>query len=37
MQYSFTPQHSESLALFFELAASLSLIDAVRPVLYYNE
>jgi chorismate dehydratase len=37
MQYSFTPQHGESLALFFELAASLSLIDAVRPVLYYNE
>ena len=37
MQYSFTPQHGESLALFFELAASLSLIDAVRPVLYYSE
>jgi chorismate dehydratase len=37
MQYSFTPQHGESLDLFFELSASISLIDTVRPVQYYNE
>jgi chorismate dehydratase len=37
MQYSFSPQHGESLALFFELAASLSLIETVRPILYYSE
>ena len=37
MQYSFTKQHGESLDLFFELAASCSLIDTVRPVRYYSE
>ncbi len=37
MQYSFTTQHGESLALFFELAASMSLIESMRPVLYYGE
>ena len=37
MQYAFTKEHGKSLDLFFELAASFSLIDSVRPVRYYSE
>lgn len=37
MRYSFTRQHGESLSLFFELAASCSLIESPRPVRYYGE
>ena len=37
MQYTFTKDHGESLDLFFELAASFSLIDTVRPVRFFSE
>lgn len=37
MQYSFTKDHGESLELFFQLAASFSLISTVRPVRYFSE